>query len=176
MNIKQQAHTKMLVAVLGVLDSFKTIWQAVVAFASAHDALAAAIAAIRAEELKQSGVTTGVTENKRLARQAMCSAAAVVGGAVAAYAEQQGKHDLFDSVDFSAPDLLHQTEADCLTHCTDIFNAARPTLPRSPPPARLRRRPHRPQHKNWRVQHPAHVTTPGQGGHEGRDRFVAGQD
>lgn len=128
MNIKQQAHTKMLVAVLGVLDSFKTIWQAVVAFASAHDALAAAIAAIRAEELKQSGVTTGITENKRLARQAMCSAAAIVGGAVAAYAEQQGKHDLFDSVDFSAPDLLHQTEADCLTHCTDIFNAGTANL------------------------------------------------
>ena len=73
-------------------------------------------------------VTTGVIENKRLARQALCSAAAVVGGAVAAYAEQQGKHDLFDSVDFSAPDLLHQTEADCLTHCTDIFNAGTANL------------------------------------------------
>ena len=55
--------------------------------------------------------------------QAMCSAAAVVGGAVAQWAETQGKHDLFDSVDFSAPDLLHQTEADCLTNCTDIYNA-----------------------------------------------------
>jgi hypothetical protein len=83
MNIKQQAHTKMFIAVLGVLDSFKTIWLAVVAFASAHDALAAAIDDIRAEELKQSGTTTGITENKRLARQAMCSAAAIVGGAVA---------------------------------------------------------------------------------------------
>jgi len=27
MNIKQQAHTKMFIAVLGVLDSFKTVWQ-----------------------------------------------------------------------------------------------------------------------------------------------------
>ena len=82
MNIKQQSHTKMFVAVLGVLDTFKTLWQAVTAFATARDDLAAAIADIRAEELKQAGVTTGVTENKRLARQAMCSAA-VVGGAVA---------------------------------------------------------------------------------------------
>ncbi len=87
MNIKQQAHTKMFIAVLGVLDSFKTVWQAVVAFAGAHDALAAAITAIRAEELKQSGTTVGVTENKRLARQAMCSSAAIVGGAVAQWAE-----------------------------------------------------------------------------------------
>src|ERR1700691_5073039 len=110
MNIKQQAHTKMFIAVLGVLDSFKTIWQGVVAFASAHDALAAAIAAIRAEELKQSGTTTGITQNKRLARQAMCSAAAAVGGAVAQWAETQGKNDVFDTVDFSNADLLHMTE------------------------------------------------------------------
>lgn len=123
MNIKQQTHTKMFVAVLGVLDSFKTIWQAVTAFTSARGALAAAIDAIRADELKQSGTTTGITENKRLARQAMCSAAAIVGGAVAAWAETQGKHDLFDAVDFSASDLLHQTEADCLTNCTAIHNA-----------------------------------------------------
>jgi hypothetical protein len=123
MNIKQQAHTKMFIAVLGVLDSFKTVWQTVVAFADAHDALAAAIAAIRAEELKQSGTTVGVTINKRLARQAMCTSAAMVGGAVAQWAETQGKHDLFDSVDFSAPDLLHQTEQDCLTNCTAIYNA-----------------------------------------------------
>jgi hypothetical protein len=123
MNIKQQAHTKMFIAVLGVLDSFKTIWQAVVAFASARAALAAAIADIRAEELKQSGTTTGVTQNKRLARQAMCGAAAMVGGAVAQWAETQGKNDIFDTVDFSNADLLHMTEQDCLTNCTAIYNA-----------------------------------------------------
>jgi tryptophan synthase alpha subunit len=73
----------MFIAVLGVLDNFKSIWQAVTAFTSARNALAAAIADIRAEELKQSGTTTGITENKRLARQAMCTSAAIVGGAVA---------------------------------------------------------------------------------------------
>lgn len=123
MNIKQQAHTKMFVAVLGVLDKFKTIWLAVTAFAGARDALAAAIDAIRAEELKQVGTTTGFTENKRLARRAMCHAAAIVGGAVAQWAETQGKHDIFDAVDFTAADLLHQTEADCLTHCIAIAYA-----------------------------------------------------
>jgi hypothetical protein len=39
MNIKQQAHTKMFIAVLGVLDSFKTIWTAVTAFVTARNAL-----------------------------------------------------------------------------------------------------------------------------------------
>ena len=118
----------MFIAVLGVLDSFKSVWQAVTAFASARNALSAAIDDIRAQELKQAGLTTGITENKRVARQVLCAAAAVVGGAVAAYAEQQGKHDLFDTVDFSAPDLLHQTEADCVTNCTAIFNAGTANL------------------------------------------------
>jgi len=128
MNIKQQAHTKMLIAVLGVLDSFKTLWQAITAFATARDNLAAAIDAIRAEELKQAGLTTGVTENKRLARQAMCSTAAVAGGAVAAWADKQNDHELFNTADFSAPDLLHQTEQDCLTNCTAIYNAGTASL------------------------------------------------
>jgi len=56
---------------------------------------------------------------------------------VAAWAETQGKNDIFDAVDFSAPDLLHQTEADCLTNCTAIYNAGNTTSPRSPPPAHL---------------------------------------
>ena len=128
MNINQQTHTKMFVAVLGVLDNFKPLWQGVAAFGIARNGLAAAVEDIRAQELKQAGVTPGVTENKRLARQAMCDAAAIVGGAVAAYAEQQGRHDLFDAVDFSAADLLHQTEADCLTNCNAILNAGNANL------------------------------------------------
>ena len=92
MNIKQQAHTKMFIAVLGVLDSFKTVWQAVTAFVTARNALSSAIDDIRAEELKQSGTTTGITQNKRLARQAMCSAARRRwrrGGAVGGNAGQE---------------------------------------------------------------------------------------
>ena len=113
----------MFVAVLGVLDNFKTVWQAVTAFVTARNALSSAIDDIRAEELKQSGTTTGITQNKRIARQAMCASAAVVGGAVAQWAETQGKNDIFDTVDFSNADLLHMTEADCLTNCTAIYNA-----------------------------------------------------
>ena len=128
MNIRQQTHTKMFIAVLGVLDNFKTVWQATIAFANTRAALAAAIEAIRAEELKQAGTTRGISQNKRIARQTLCVSAAIVGGAVAAYAEQQGKHDLFDTVDFSAADLLHQTESDCLTHCTAIYNAGTANL------------------------------------------------
>jgi hypothetical protein len=47
---------------------------------------------------------------------------------VTAYGEQQGKHGLIDAVDFSAPDLLHQTEADCLTNCNATLNAGNANL------------------------------------------------
>ena len=128
MNIKQQSHLKMLVAVLGVLDKFKSFWQAITALATARNDLSAAIDAVTAEELKQAGTTTGITENKRLARQALCHAAALVGGAVGAWADKQNNHELFNSVDFSAPDLLHQTEQDCATHCKAILDAGTATL------------------------------------------------
>jgi len=128
MTIKQQTHTKMFIAVLGVLDQYNNIWQAVSAISTARGKLAAVISDIRAAELKQSIPTTGVTENKRLARRAMCQSAALVAGAVAAYADNAGKHDIFDTVDFSAADLLHQTEADCVTNSTAIFNAGTANL------------------------------------------------
>jgi len=128
MNIKQQTHLKMLVAVLGVLDKFKTIWQAVTALATARDALSTAIEAVNDAELKQAGLTTGITENKRLARQAMCESAALVGGALAAWADKQNNHELFNAVDFSSADLLHQTEQDCATNCKAILDAGTANL------------------------------------------------
>lgn len=128
MEIKQQTHLKMLITTRDVLDNFKTLWLAIVAFVTARAAFGAAIDNIQAQELKQSGTTTGTTEDKHTARVDMCNAAAMVGGAVAAYADTQNNHELFTTVDFSAPDLLHQTEQDCATNCNAILNAATANL------------------------------------------------
>lgn len=124
MNIKQQAHLKMLIAVLGVLDKFKALWDAIPAFISARKDLSAAIDAVNAEELKQASVITGITDDKRVARHALCKSAAIVGGAVAAWADKQNNHEVFNSVDFSAADLLREPEQECVTHCKAIFDAA----------------------------------------------------
>lgn len=118
----------MLIATLGVVDNFKSVWQAIIAFVTARDDLAAAIDNIRAQELKQSTSTVGVTQDKRTIREAMCNAAAIVGGAIAAYADKQNNHELFAAADFSAPDLLHQSEAECVTNCTAILNAGTTNL------------------------------------------------
>ncbi|MEY4385106.1 MAG: hypothetical protein RLY20_389 [Verrucomicrobiota bacterium] len=123
MSIKQQAHLKMLIAVLGVLDKFKALWQAIPAFLNGRNDLSAAIDAVNAEELKQAGITTGITENKRIARKAMCDSAIIVAGAIGAWADRQNNHELFNTVDFTAPDLMHRPEQECVTHCKAIYDA-----------------------------------------------------
>jgi len=123
-DIKQQSHLKMLITTRDVLDNFKTLWSAIGAFVTARDDFGAAIADIQNQELKQAGTTTGGTLDKHAARVAMCNAAAIVGGAVAAYADTQDDHELFAKVDFSAADLLHQTEQDCAANCQAILDAA----------------------------------------------------
>ena len=90
---------------------------------AARAGLAAAIADIRAEELKQSGTTTGVTQNKRFARQAMCFVRRRWSAARSHNGRKRRARRHLDTVDFSNADLLHQTEQDCLTNCTAIYNA-----------------------------------------------------
>jgi hypothetical protein len=124
MEIKQQSHLKMLITTRDVLDSFKTLWSDIVAFVTARADFGAAIASIQQQELKQTATTGGGTLDKHAARVAMCNAAAIVGGAVAAYADKQGDNELFAKVDFSAPDLQHQTEQDCAANCQAILDAA----------------------------------------------------
>jgi len=114
----------MLITTRDVLDNYKTLWSAIVAFVTARADFGAAIAAIQQQELKQTGTTTGGTLDKHAARVVMCNAAAIVGGAVAAYADKQDDHELFAKVDFSVPDLLHQSEQDCAANCQAILDAA----------------------------------------------------
>ncbi len=128
MNTKQWSHLKMFIATLLVVDKYKQLWSAIVAFVTARNDFAGAIDEIRAQELKQSTATTGVTANKRKSRDAMCRAAAVVGGALAAYADTQQDHELFVLVDYSVADLMHLPEEACVNKCTAILNAGTENL------------------------------------------------
>jgi hypothetical protein len=128
MNSKQQSHFKMFVATLGVLDLFQTTRQEIADFLAARNALAGALEDIRTGQRQQAGVTTGVTADKRQARWELCQAAALVGGAVAAWADKQDNHELFDAVDYRAADLLHQSEQTCLIHAQAILEAGTASL------------------------------------------------
>ena len=59
--IRQQSHLKMLITTRDVLDNFKALWSAIVAFVTARADFGAAIASIQQQELKQTGTTTGGT-------------------------------------------------------------------------------------------------------------------
>jgi hypothetical protein len=128
MTNKQQTHLKMFIATLLVVDKFKPLWSAIVAFANAREALGGAIDEIRAQEMKQSTATTGVTANKRKSRDAMCRATAVVGGALAAYADTQKDNELFVLADYTVSDLMYLPEETCLNKCIALLNSGTTNL------------------------------------------------
>lgn len=113
----------MLITSRDVLDNFKALWQAILVFVTARTQFGGAIKAIQDEELNQAGTTTGSTEHKHQDRVLLCDAAALVGGAIAAWAETQGNQELYATVDFSAADLMHLPEQDCATHCQAVLDA-----------------------------------------------------
>jgi hypothetical protein len=128
MDAIQQAHVKMIITTRDVLDLNQALWQSIPAFVTARASLGTAITSINTEALNQSGTTTGGTADKHTARKILCDAAAVVGGAVAAWADTQNNHELFASVDFSAADLLHLPEQDCANACQAILDAGTANL------------------------------------------------
>ncbi len=121
MNAIQKAHLKMHKAVLGVLDDNNSLWQTSTAMTSARNLLNTGINAVTALQVSQGGVTTGVTDDKATARRALAESAVVVAGAVGAYADAQGNHELYDAVDFTVADLLHGPEEDCRVHAANIL-------------------------------------------------------
>lgn len=125
MNKRLKAHAKMFGVSAGILDKNKPLWQDVIAMVQARTNLGKILESIADEELKQAGSTRGITIDKRVQRRAMCLTAATVAGAVAAWADTQNNHELFATVDFSAPDLLHMGQQDCVTHCKAISAAAK---------------------------------------------------
>lgn len=124
----QQSHVKMFSTSRDVLDLFGTLWQPIPAFVTARAGLGTAIVNIQNEALNQAGKTTGGTGDKHVARKIACDAAAIVGGAVAAYADTQNNQELFDSVDFSSPDLMRMSEQNCATNCKVILDAGTANL------------------------------------------------
>jgi hypothetical protein len=121
MNAIQKAHLKMHKAVLGVLDQHQSLWQASTAMTAARNLLNTGINAVTALQISQGGVTTGVTDDKTTARRSLAESAVVVAGAVGAYADAQGNHELYDAVDFTVADLLHGPEEDCRTNATNVL-------------------------------------------------------
>ena len=112
MTSKQQTHLKMFIATLLVVDKFKQLWSAIVAFANARDAFADAIDNIRAQD------------NEAIDRHHRCHGqqAEVTRRNVprhgdgrrgpAAYADTQQDNELFVLADYTMADLTYMPEED----------------------------------------------------------------
>ncbi len=121
MNHRDMAHVKMQTTVFGVLDTNKTIWQANTAMTTVKNSLKAGLDLITELQKKQPDTTTGVTQDKAVLRRAVADAAIIVAGAVGAYADGKGDHDLFEDVNFTASDLKFGPEQNCKTNCANIL-------------------------------------------------------
>ena len=122
------AHHKMHVCVLGVLEANKVFWQNVPAITAARNQLSTGIKFVTTLQEAQAGITTGITGDKKSVRRQLCESAVLVGGAVAALADSQNNHELYDTVDFTLPALLHESEENCKAHCANILKAGTANL------------------------------------------------
>lgn len=71
---------------------------------------------------------TGVPADKDAARLAMCKAANIIAGSVAAYAHKVGNHELLTRVDTTLPVLMGGRGQDSRDKCSDILSAATANL------------------------------------------------
>ena len=108
--------------------AYKPLWQPIPGFVKLQASLATEIAFITKNAPKTLRRKTGSAEDKEAARLALCKAALIIAGAVAAYAHQAGNHELLVRVDTTLTLLLGGRGQDSYSKCEDILSAATANL------------------------------------------------
>src|SRR5581483_9366040 len=105
--------------------NYKAIWEDIPAFATGQAALTAEIKSITDGH---NGRRSGSTDAKAAARSAMCKAANVLAGQIAAYAAKSNNHALLTRADTSISILLGGRGEDSRDKCRDILEAAKENI------------------------------------------------
>ena len=124
MTTKQLNKLTMYLAVEGICDATTAIWQTVQAFADAYTDLKTRVTNIQTFSQSQAQNTTGIAQDKKAARQAMCALALPIASAVHAYAVKTKNNTLAASVDFSMADLIEGRDVASRDNCQNIYNTA----------------------------------------------------
>jgi hypothetical protein len=124
MTTKQLNKLTMYLAVEGICDAATAIWQTVQAFADAYTDLKTRVTNIQTFAQSQTQNTTGVAQDKKAARQAMCALALPIANAVHAYAVKTKNNTLAATVDFSMADLIEGRDVASRDNCQNIYNTA----------------------------------------------------
>lgn len=118
----------MLGTVETILVTNRPIWESLPAFVTAADALSEHIETIDILAQSGNGNTTGLTADKRAARDTMTAATLEIAGAVAAYASETGSGELHAKADYSISDLRRVRDTEIAGVCLNIHDAAKANL------------------------------------------------
>ena len=91
---------------VSVCNKSQTVWASFKAFKNLFQKFSARVDTLSQLKLKQETDTTGLAEQKQHCREEACAAAAVVAGAVGAWAEDEGNLEVAATVNYSYSDLL----------------------------------------------------------------------
>jgi hypothetical protein len=114
-------------AIEGICNN-NNAWQTVSAFADAYADFQTHVTNIQTLSQTQSQPTTGITLDKKAARQTACTTALPIAQAVHAYAVKNKNNQLAAQVDFSLSDLTGGRDIQSAEHCQNIYNAANTNL------------------------------------------------
>ena len=128
MTTKQLNKLTMYLAVEGICDASPTAWQPIQAFADAYTDLKTHVTNIQTFSQSQEQNTSGIAQDKQAARQAMCSTALPIAGAIHAYAVKIKNHTLAATVDFSMSDLMGGRDVQSRDYCQNIYTTANTNL------------------------------------------------
>ncbi len=108
--------------------AYQALWKDTPGFVKLQGKLATEIAFITKNAPKTLRRKTGSAEDKEAARLALCKAALIIAGGVAAYAHEAGNHELLVRVDTTLTLLLSGRGQDSHSKCEDIHSAATANL------------------------------------------------
>lgn len=108
--------------------NYKPLWSGIPGFVQLQADLTSELKTITNLSPQQGRRKTGLAEDKDAARLAMCKAANITAGAVAAYAHKVGNHELLTRVDTTLSILTSGRGKDSRDKCSDILSAATANL------------------------------------------------
>ena len=109
---------------VSVCNKSQSVWTSFKAFKNLFQKFSARVDTLSQLKLKQETDTTGLAEQKQHCREEACAAAAVVAGAVGAWAEDEGNLEVAAKVNYSYSDLLEGRDTATKDKCQTVHDVA----------------------------------------------------
>lgn len=125
MTTREENKLNMYNAVRTVCEANREKWQTVTAFVRTYELIQEKLTALTPETSLKSQRTVGITNEKSVQRETMCTSAAEVAAALYAFADEQNKIALKTDVSHTFAGLMRLRENSLTTVCRKILDKAR---------------------------------------------------